>query len=120
VIENLRRLNRITKIAISLGVLLLLAALSGCQTFSFYGQAIRGQISLIRSEESSAKLIADPKTPADLKEKLELVDQLRAFADKDLKLPVDGHYRKYADLNRPFVVWNVEAAKRSEEIWRKT
>ena len=35
---------------------------------------------------------------------------MRAFAAKDLKLPVDGHYEKYADVHRPFVVWNVEAA----------
>jgi predicted aminopeptidase len=39
-----------------------------------------------------------------------LVQKLRAFAAKDLRLPVDGHYEKYADVHRPFVVWNVEAA----------
>ena len=109
-IKRLKKTKRITKIAVSLAVLILVLALSGCQTFSFYRQAIKGQISLITSEQRSDKLIADPKTPADLKEKLELVEKLRAFADKDLKLPVDGHYQKYADLHRPFVVWNVEAA----------
>jgi predicted aminopeptidase len=35
---------------------------------------------------------------------------LRSFAEKDLKLSVDGHYQKYVDVHRPFVVWNVEAA----------
>src|SRR5208283_4245370 len=47
---------------------------------------------------------------APLKAKLQLVQSLRAFAKKDLKLPVDGHYLKYADVHRPFVVWDVEAA----------
>ena len=50
------------------------------------------------------------RTPAPLKERLELLVDLRAFANHDLKLPVDGHYRKYVDVHRPFVVWNVEAA----------
>src|SRR5207248_1590192 len=85
-------------------------ALSGCQTFSFYRQAIGGQISLITHQQRSDKLIADLATPAPLKEKLQLVSKLREFAEKELKLPVDGHYKKYADLHRPYVVWNVEAA----------
>jgi predicted aminopeptidase len=54
--------------------------------------------------------LADPQTPPPLKAKLDLVQRLRAFAAKDLRLPVDGHYEKYADVHRPFVVWNVEAA----------
>ena len=41
---------------------------------------------------------------------MQLVSKLRDFADRDLKLPVNGHYRKYVDVHRTFVVWNVEAA----------
>ena len=99
------------KVLIFLALLLIVVALSGCKTFSYYGQAIKGQISLIRSEERTDKLIADPRTPADLKRQLELVERLRAFADKDLKLPIDNHYKKYADLHRPYVVWNVEIGR---------
>jgi len=33
------------------------------------------------------------------------VQELRAFAKDELKLPVDGHYLKYADVHRPYVVW---------------
>ena len=98
------------KALIFLALLLIVVALSGCQALSYYRQAIKGQISLITSEERTDKLIADPRTPADLKRQLELVEGLRAFADKDLKLPIDNHYKKYADLHRPYVVWNVEAA----------
>jgi predicted aminopeptidase len=64
----------------------------------------------VARRESIQKLLADPQTPAPLKAKLQLVESLRAFAAKDLKLPVDGHYLKYADMHRPFIVWNVEAA----------
>ena len=90
--------------------LLALLALSGCQTLSFYGQAIKGQYHIVSQQTKITKLLADPQTPAPLKAKLQLVQELRAFAAKDLKLPVDGHYERYADLHRPYVVWNVQAA----------
>lgn len=91
-------------------VLLAMLALSGCQTCSYYGQAIKGHYQVVTREQKIARLLADPQTPAPLKAKLQLVQELRAFAAKDLKLPVDGHYEKYADVHRRFVVWNVEAA----------
>jgi predicted aminopeptidase len=86
-----------------------LVGLSGCQTFSFYRQAISGQVQLLTHQQKVTKLIADPQTPAKLKTQLELLQQLREFAATNLHLPVDGHYRKYVDVHRPFVVWNVEA-----------
>ena len=91
-------------------LLLAVLAMSGCQTLSYYGQAIKGQYQIVAHEQKIEKLLADPQTPAPLKAKLQLVQSLRAFAAKDLQLPVDGHYEKYADVHRPFVVWNVEAA----------
>jgi len=109
-IRGLKNMGRGRKwvIALSLGVVLL--ALSGCQTFSFYKQAIKGQYELLAHRQPIDKLIADPQTESRLRQKLELLQKLRAFADHDLKLPVDGHYTKYVDVHRPFVVWNVEAA----------
>jgi predicted aminopeptidase len=91
-------------------LLLAMLAMSGCQSFSYYGQAIKGQYQIVASQQKIAKLLADAQTPAPLKAKLQLVQDLRAFAAKDLQLPVDGHYEKYADVHRAFVVWNVEAA----------
>jgi predicted aminopeptidase len=95
-----------------IGTLLVLIVLvvSGCKTLSFYAQAVRGQYQIFAHEQTIATLVADPRTPEKLKNRLELVRQLRLFADQSLKLPVDGHYRKYVDVHRPYVVWNVEAA----------
>ena len=87
-----------------------LAVVSGCQTISFYGQAVKGEVSILVHEQPIEKLLANPQTPARLKGQLQLVQQLRAFAETNLKLPVNGHYRKYVDVHRAFVVWNVEAA----------
>ena len=88
------------------------AIVSGCQTMSFYAQAIKGQYQIVAHQESLDKLIADPKTPSRLKAQLQLVERLRAFAKKDLRLPVDAHYLEYVDVHRPYVVWNVQAAPR--------
>lgn len=86
------------------------AVLSGCQTWGFYAQAIKGQYQILAHEERVGTLLADAQTPARLREQLELFEALRRFASQELKLPVNGHYRKYVDVHRPYVVWNVEAA----------
>jgi predicted aminopeptidase len=85
-------------------------ALTGCQTARYYTQALMGECQILAREQSCAKLIADPHTPLDLKAKLDLTREICAFAERELKLKADGHYRRYADLARPFVVWNIYAA----------
>jgi len=52
----------------------------------------------------------DPATSAALKEKLAKVQAIREFASHALALPDNASYRRYADLGRPYVVWNVFAA----------
>jgi len=104
------KLSYLHKCALGLLLLVIVGGLSGCQTWKFYGQAIKGQYQIFAHEQPVNQLEADPHTSAELKQRLELLDQLRAFAAHELKLPLDDHYRKYVDLHRPFVVWNVEAA----------
>jgi predicted aminopeptidase len=103
-------LRRARKWLLAPGLLLAVLAVSGCQTLSFYSQAIKGQYQIVAHQQKITKLLADSATPGPLKAKLQLVQNLRAFAAKDLKLPVDGHYQRYVDVHRPFVVWTVEAA----------
>lgn len=91
-------------------LVLAIAALCGCRTATFYSQAIKGQYEVLRLEQPTRDLLADPHTPAPLRERLALLNELRAFAESELRLKVDGHYTKYADLHRPYVVWNVKAA----------
>jgi len=92
------------------GLGLVVIAVSGCQTITFYSQAIRGQYQIFAHEKSTDQLVANQETPDQLRHRLELLSSLRTFAAEELKLPVDGHYRKYVDVHRPYVVWNVEAA----------
>ena len=93
-----------------LPLLLLATGLTGCQTAGYYKQAIQGQYQVLRHRQPIIELIADPQTPASLKEKFQLVLKLRGFAEAELKLPVNGHYQSYVDLHRRYIVWNVHAA----------
>jgi predicted aminopeptidase len=93
-----------------LAVLAAAALACGCRTAGYYAQAARGQYQILARQKGVNGLIADPQTPAALRTQLRLVQELRAFAARELRLPVDGHYRNYADLQRPYVVWNVQAA----------
>jgi len=83
--------------------------LSGCQTVSYYKQAVQGQCEILSKGRPIAEVISDPKTPPELARKLALILELRAFAERDLNLPAHDHYLRYADLKRRFVVWNVHA-----------
>jgi predicted aminopeptidase len=57
-----------------------------------------------------SNVIAAPSTPPALRSQLEAVASIREFATKQLALPDNGSYRSYADVGRPYVVWNVVAA----------
>src|SRR5438445_6303996 len=109
--ENPRKISPVRKWLLGSALVAIILIVSGCQTLSFYGQAIKGQYQLLAHRQPIEKLVADSSTPARLKSQLELLQNLRACAGKELKLPVDGHYTKYVDVHRRFVVWNVEAAR---------
>jgi predicted aminopeptidase len=76
----------------------------------YYMQAISGQMELITKARPISEVLADRATSAELKLKLERVVQIRNFASRELALPDNDSYRRYADLKRPYVVWNVFAA----------
>jgi predicted aminopeptidase len=73
-------------------------------------QTAQGQLSLMSKREPIARVIDDPSTPPGLRAKLQEVTEIRDFASRELGLPDNGSYRSYADVGRPYVVWNVVAA----------
>jgi predicted aminopeptidase len=84
--------------------------LAGCETLAYYGQAAGGQLSLMGRAQPVEQVLADPAAARALKERLALAGQIRDFASRELRLPDNGAYRSYADLGRPYAVWNVVAA----------
>ena len=88
-----------------LALALLSALVSGCYVL----QAASGQWEVMRRSRPIEQVLADPATPAATRRGLELTREARAFAERELDLPESRSYRHYADLGRPFVVWNVDA-----------
>ena len=84
--------------------------LASCQTVGYYSQAVGGQMELWNSTQPIDELLEDENTDPALRERLELVADIRSFAVEELSLPDNGSYRRYADLERPYVIWNVFAA----------
>ncbi|RMQ30310.1 hypothetical protein ALQ07_04425 [Pseudomonas syringae pv. actinidiae] len=83
--------------------------LAGCSSVSYYGQLAQGQWQLLQAREPVEKIIADPARDAGLREHLARSQLARRFASEHLHLPDNKSYRLYADLGRPYVVWNVFA-----------
>lgn len=90
-------------------LLVLAACLGGCANFSYYVQAAGGQLDIMRRAHPISEIAADPNADQKLKIKLAKIVQLREFASRELQLPDNQSYRSYADLERPYVVWNVFA-----------
>ena len=89
--------------------LLLAVGLNGCSTY--YGQLALGQLEVLRERRPIAAVVADPATDAALRQRLAQALQARRFASQMLALPDNGSYRLYADLGRPYVVWNLFATE---------
>jgi predicted aminopeptidase len=96
-----------------LGVLVALA-LTGCATVSldlpYYFQSVTGHLAVMRQARPIGELLERDEVDARLRPKLEQAVAIRAFASRELAMPVNGSYTRYAELGRPFVVWNVFAA----------
>jgi predicted aminopeptidase len=85
--------------------------LAGCANIDYYYQSVSGQIDIWRRERAITDVFGDPAAPDALKHKLAGVLKIREFASRELGLPENQSFRRYADLQRPFVVWNVFAAR---------
>nr|WP_241730094.1 aminopeptidase [Pseudomonas sp. SST3] len=89
--------------------LLLAVGLTGCSTY--YGQLAVGQLKVLQLREPVATIIKSPETDPQLRQRLGLALQARRFASTTLALPDNDSYRVYADIQRPFVVWNLFATE---------
>lgn len=85
------------------------ALLSGCAQMGYYMQAAQGQYALLSEARPIDDWLADPDVGESLKLKLEKVKKIRHFAAQELALPDNGSFKSYADVKRPYVLWNVVA-----------
>jgi predicted aminopeptidase len=82
----------------------------GCAQISYYAQATHGQSSIMSAAKSIDDLLIEPDIDDKLRQRLAKAQQIRQFAVSELALPDNASYKSYADLQRPFALWNVVAA----------
>jgi predicted aminopeptidase len=87
--------------------LLLAPWLAGCAQLEYYGQAAKGHLSILQAAKPVDLWLQDPDTKPALKRKLQTAMQIRQFAVDELDLPDNHSYRSYAQLDRPYAVWNI-------------
>ena len=93
-----------------LGLVMLSVLFMSCEAISYYSQAARGQLKILAGRQEIEALLAKHDLSQDLRDKFELILQIREFALSELELPVGDNYLTYVDVGREHVVWNVFAA----------
>jgi predicted aminopeptidase len=92
------------------GSLALAGGLTGCcSSLGYYAQSVQGHFAVLEAARPIPEVIADPAAAPPLKQRLVKAQRIRAYASSQLGLPDNDSYTRYADLKRPYVVWNVFA-----------
>jgi predicted aminopeptidase len=101
---------KFNSIAVPIRAALAIALIAGLSGGCYLLQSAEGQLSLMSKREPITQVIDNSSTPPKLRTQLRSVRAIRDFASHELGLPDNGSYRKYADIGRAYVVWNVVAA----------
>jgi predicted aminopeptidase len=89
----------------------LLGALAGCTSTMYLMQAAGGEWHVMHARKPIVQVIDDPQTSEPLIRELAEVRKARDFASRALHLPDNDSYRTYVKIDRPYVLWNVVAAR---------
>ena len=83
--------------------------IAGCSNLGYLAQSVSGHLGVVRAARPVSDWLADDQAPEVLKQRLMLTQRMRDFAVRELHLPDNASYRRYADLQRGAAVWNVVA-----------
>ncbi|MBT8437169.1 MAG: aminopeptidase [Gammaproteobacteria bacterium] len=88
----------------------LLLMLCGCADLGYYWHSANGHLRVMNQRVDIDELLADDSLETDLRERLELVQEIRRFSIERLELPANHSYASYVELDRPYVLQNLFAA----------
>ncbi|MES2832867.1 MAG: aminopeptidase [Pseudomonadota bacterium] len=100
---------RLRVISLGIAAAVVLSLIGGCAQMGYYAQAAHGQFSLLANARPIDDWLADLPANSPLHQKLRQVQQIRQFAARELGLPDNRSYTRYAQLSQPYVLWNIVA-----------
>ncbi len=83
--------------------------LPACSSLGYYLELANGHAQILNQAEPISEVLKQPAISPAVKQALQQVVAAREFAQAELLLPDNGSYHEYADIKRPYVVWNVIA-----------
>ena len=96
-----------TRAALALAAL---AALAGCEMPAYLGQAVHGQLDLLRRARPIDDVIDDPEVPVEIRLRLAEIAGIKAFGAA-AGLDTRKNYRTYVDVPEGAAVWFVGASR---------
>lgn len=87
--------------------------ISACQMGYLIKNGYR-QVELLNSRVSIEKVLKDSNVSDEVKKKLQLVKEVKIFAEEKLHLKKTKNYSTYVDLHRPYVTYVVSASPKNE------
>lgn len=99
---------------------ILTPALMGCQLGYIVRQGVH-QFRLLAQTRPVEEVLADPTVPSHIKDKIRLVQEVRAFGESHLGLSPSGAYRSYIEIQGDVVAYVVSASAKDRlepYLWR--
>ena len=89
---------------------MILLLLQGCADMGYYWHSASGHLEIMNDRVDIDELLLDDSLDAELRVRLQLVQEIRRFSVEKLALPENDSYQSYVQLDRPYVVQNLFAA----------
>lgn len=106
---------------IGLGVLLLLVVFGLWQRelVSYGWMQARGQLQILWNTKPVSEVLANPAFPDSLKQKIELIQEIKRFAIDSLGLDKSGSYESFYDQQGKPILWVITAAQPYQLVARQ-
>ena len=106
----MRKRMSVVSLTAALGISAVIVGLAGCSSAGYYWQGFKGQMQIMQAAKPIDDWLTDEALSPALRQRLQTARQMRRFASQQLALPDNTSYTRFAQLQRPFAVWNVVAA----------
>ena len=86
--------------------------LSACSNISYLAQGASGHLTLMSKREPISQVLKSETLSKKRRKQITEVQSIRQFAHERLKLPKNGSYTSFVELDREAVTWNIVATRK--------